>query len=97
MRRFLDRLYDAAGAAAAVCLASIAAVMLAQAAMREFGYLYTEDARSLIRLSCITPCNGAVSIVIPPWNGFFGKYLQKQQEETGAATGDAETQTESIA
>ncbi len=70
--------------------------------MREFGYLSTEDARPLIRLSCITPCNGAVSIVIPPWNGFFGKYLQKQQEETGAttteATGDAETpETESIA
>ena len=40
MRRFLDRLYDAAGAAAAVCLASIAAVMLAQAAMRELGYLF---------------------------------------------------------
>ena len=40
MRRFLDRLYDAAGAAAALCLASIAAVMLAQAAMREFGYLF---------------------------------------------------------
>ena len=40
MRRFLDRLYDAGGAAAAVCLASIAAVMLAQAAMREFGYLF---------------------------------------------------------
>ena len=40
MRRLLDRLYDAAGAAAAVCLASIAAVMLAQAAMRELGYLF---------------------------------------------------------
>ena len=40
MRRFLDRLYDASGALAAVCLASIAAVMLAQAAMREFGYLF---------------------------------------------------------
>ncbi|MCD6044045.1 MAG: hypothetical protein K0R40_3648 [Burkholderiales bacterium] len=39
MRRFLDRLYDAAGALAAVCLASIAAVMLAQAAMRELGML----------------------------------------------------------
>ena len=38
MRRFLDRLYDAAAGLAAVCLASIAVVMLAQAAMREFGY-----------------------------------------------------------
>jgi TRAP-type C4-dicarboxylate transport system permease small subunit len=39
LRRFLDRLYDAAGALAAVCLASIAVVMLAQAAMREMGML----------------------------------------------------------
>ena len=40
MRRFLDRLYAASGALAAVCLASIAAVMLAQALMREFGMLF---------------------------------------------------------
>jgi len=40
MRRFLDRLYDAAGGLAAVCLASIAVVMLAQAAMRELGILF---------------------------------------------------------
>ncbi len=39
MRRFLDRLYAASGAFAAVCLASIAVVMLAQAGMREFGLL----------------------------------------------------------
>ena len=39
MRRFLDRLYAASGALAAVCLASIAVVMLAQAAMRELGML----------------------------------------------------------
>jgi TRAP-type C4-dicarboxylate transport system permease small subunit len=39
LRRFLDRLYAASGAAAALCLASIAAMMLAQAAMREMGLL----------------------------------------------------------
>jgi TRAP-type C4-dicarboxylate transport system permease small subunit len=39
LRRFLDRLYAASGALAAVSLASIALVMLAQAAMREFGML----------------------------------------------------------
>lgn len=39
MRRFLDRLYAASGALAALCLAGIALVMLAQAGMREFGYL----------------------------------------------------------
>ena len=39
MRRVLDRLYAASGALAAVCLASIAVVMLAQAAMREMGML----------------------------------------------------------
>jgi TRAP-type C4-dicarboxylate transport system permease small subunit len=39
LRRFLDRLYAASGALAALCLASIALVMLAQAGMREFGFL----------------------------------------------------------
>lgn len=39
MRRFLDRLYAASGALAALCLASIAVVMLAQAGMRELGFL----------------------------------------------------------
>jgi TRAP-type C4-dicarboxylate transport system permease small subunit len=39
LRRFLDRLYAASAALAALCLASIAAVMLAQAGMREAGLL----------------------------------------------------------
>ncbi len=39
MRRFLDRLYAASGAFAAVCLAGICVLMLAQAAGREFGLL----------------------------------------------------------
>jgi len=39
LRRFLDRLYAVSGALAAVCLAGIAVVMLAQAGMREFGML----------------------------------------------------------
>ncbi|HEV8108195.1 MAG TPA: TRAP transporter small permease [Burkholderiales bacterium] len=39
MRSFLDRLYTASGVLAALCLAGIAVVMLAQAAMRELGLL----------------------------------------------------------
>jgi len=39
VRRFLDRLYAASGALAAVCLASICVLMLAQALGREFGLL----------------------------------------------------------
>ena len=39
MRRFLDRLYSASGALAALCLASICALMLVQAVGREFGLL----------------------------------------------------------
>lgn len=39
MRRFLDRLYVAGGVLAAACLAGIAVMMLAQAAMREVGLL----------------------------------------------------------
>ena len=40
MRRFLDRLYLAAAVLAAACLASVAAVMLLQAGMREVGLLF---------------------------------------------------------
>jgi TRAP-type C4-dicarboxylate transport system permease small subunit len=40
LRRYLDRLYWAGGALAAVSLACIAAVMLLQAAMREAGLLF---------------------------------------------------------
>ncbi len=39
MRRFLDRLYGASGALAAVCLAGICVLMLVQAVGREFGLL----------------------------------------------------------
>lgn len=39
MRRFLDRLYAASGALAAVCLAAIAAVMLLGAGLRAAGFL----------------------------------------------------------
>lgn len=64
--------------------------------MREFGYLDTDEERPLIRLSCITPASGAVSIVIPPWNGFFGKRL-KALEREGDAGSEETTAAESIA
>jgi ferredoxin len=41
--------------------------------MRVFGYVDTDDERPLIRLACQAVAHGAVSIVIPPWNGMFGK------------------------
>jgi ferredoxin len=46
-----------------------------------FGYIDTEEPRPLVRLSCQARATGAVSIVIPPWNGYFGKYLRGTQGE----------------
>jgi ferredoxin len=43
-----------------------------------FGYINTTEPRPLIRLACQAQAQGAVSIVIPPWNGVFGKYLQRR-------------------
>lgn len=45
--------------------------------IKEFGYIDTAEAKPLIRLACQAQAHGAVSIVIPPWNGVFGKYLKK--------------------
>jgi ferredoxin len=53
--------------------------------IKEFGYIDTTEPKPLIRLACQAKAMGAVSIVIPPWNGVFGKYLRslKQKSEEG--------------
>ena len=45
--------------------------------IKEFGYIDTAEPKPLIRLACQAKASGAVSIVIPPWNGQFGKYLSE--------------------
>lgn len=44
--------------------------------IKEFGYIDTTEPKPLIRLACQAQALGAVSIVIPPWNGVFGKFLK---------------------
>jgi ferredoxin len=58
--------------------------------IKEFGYIVTDDAKPLIRLACQAQVSGAVSIVIPPWNGVFGKYLQRARETTLGEEGSSE-------
>jgi len=50
----------------------------------------------LIRLACQAQAHGAVSIVIPPWNGQFGKYLAglKAAEQVSNIQTEAETPTQ---
>ena len=47
--------------------------------IKEFGYIDTQEPKPLIRLACQAQISGAVSIVIPPWNGVFGKHLRAQK------------------
>jgi ferredoxin len=49
--------------------------------IKEFGYIDTAEPKPLIRLACQAQAGGAVSIVIPPWNGQFGKYLKSLRAE----------------
>ena len=49
--------------------------------IKEFGYIDTAEPKPLIRLACQAQTYGAVSIVIPPWNGVFGKYLRNEKEK----------------
>ncbi len=56
-----------------------------------FGYIETDEPRPLIRLSCQARANGALSVVIPPWNGYFGKYLKR------AGDGSEENESEAVA
>jgi ferredoxin len=50
--------------------------------IKEFGYIETTESKPLIRLACQAQAYGAVSIVIPPWNGVFGKYLKSLKQES---------------
>ena len=52
--------------------------------MQLFGYIDTDAPRPLIRLACQAQGEGAVSIVIPSWNGVFGKYLRRLKDGTAA-------------
>jgi len=52
-----------------------------RARMKVFGYLDSPQPQPIIRLACQARARGAVSIVIPPWNGMFGVYLQRQNGE----------------
>ena len=48
--------------------------------IKKFGYIDTNEPKPIIRLACQAQAHGAVSIVIPPWNGVFGKYLDGQSQ-----------------
>lgn len=45
--------------------------------MKVFGYLDSAEDRPLLRLACQAKAHGAVSIVIPPWNGVLASGLAR--------------------
>jgi ferredoxin len=49
------------------------------ARMKVFGYLDSTEPRPIIRLACQARSSGAVSIVIPPWNGIYGVHLRRKR------------------
>jgi ferredoxin len=53
--------------------------------IKEFGYIQTDEPKPLIRLACQAQVSGAVSIVIPPWNGVYGKYLRSLETDGAEA------------
>jgi ferredoxin len=63
--------------------------------IKEFGYIDTAEPKPLIRLACQAQAYGAVSVVIPPWNGQFGKYLRALKEKDSAPIVKPNEQTES--
>lgn len=61
--------------------------------IKEFGYIDTAEPKPLIRLACQAQAHGAVSVVIPPWNGQFGKYLRSLNQPEDAPI-DPESQSD---
>lgn len=63
--------------------------------IKEFGYIDTAEPKPLIRLACQAQAQGAVSVVIPPWNGQFGKYLKALKQSEGAVVDPRTAQSQS--
>jgi ferredoxin len=49
--------------------------------LRVFGYTEADEPQPLIRLACQAKALGAVSVVIPPWNGMIGKIMYMEKAE----------------
>lgn len=49
--------------------------------MKVFGYNQPDEAKPFMRLACQAKAHGNVSIVIPAWNGVFGKKVYNNVEE----------------
>ena len=62
--------------------------------IKEFGYIDTAEPKPLIRLACQAQAQGAVSVVIPPWNGQFGKYLKVLRQSSNATLNPQDAQSE---
>ncbi|HXG84328.1 MAG TPA: 2Fe-2S iron-sulfur cluster-binding protein [Pyrinomonadaceae bacterium] len=67
--------------------------------MKIHGYRQGDESKPLLRLACQARAEGAVSIVIPPWNGVFGKkvYGNVADVELEPATTSAVKLRETIA
>ena len=67
--------------------------------MKVFGYNQADEAKPFMRLACQARAYGAISIVIPPWNGVFGKkvYDNVEKVELEPATTSAVKLRETIA
>jgi ferredoxin len=66
--------------------------------MKVFGYQQPEDDKPFLRLACQARTFGNVSIVIPPWNGVFGKKIYGVEDvELEPATTSAKKLRETIA
>lgn len=66
--------------------------------MKVFGYRQPDEAKPFLRLACQAKAHGNVSIVIPPWNGVFGKkvYGNVEESELEPATTSAKKLRETI-
>ncbi len=55
---------------------------LERKAMKTFGYKQDDEPKPFMRLACQAKVSGGVSVVIPAWNGVFGKKIYRNIEQS---------------
>ncbi|MFQ5742740.1 MAG: hypothetical protein ACE5HV_04035 [Acidobacteriota bacterium] len=58
--------------------------------IKRFGYIVSDEPNPIIRLACKAKASGNVTIVIPPWNGVFSRYVEERRVAIGGAAASRE-------
>ena len=61
--------------------------------VKRFGYIDTDEARPLLRLSCKAKASGDVTVAVPAWSAVAGRWQEGRRSAVGGSSSSSEEET----